>query len=175
MGEDARGARYASRPVLSFPTTQTPGPLTPTPEAMLPGLAKFNTYLTTLPSPSAFSGPTLLGIMDELSGPFSAHFHSEIATIAALAALGDFPAAGPVFKAWGKQTVSSAGYADVVPFLFLNFDRTAEDGMWKDWPPMPALIRTLLVRVGGWWHQGWWRFASCDGNGMPRELYALGG
>jgi hypothetical protein len=96
---------------------------------MLPGLAKFNTYLTTLPSPSAFSGATLLGIMDELGAPFSAHFHSEIATIAALAALGDFPAAGPVFKAWGKQTVSTAGYADVVPFLFLNFDRTVEDGM----------------------------------------------
>lgn len=141
-------------------------------EAMLPGLAKFNTYLTSLAAPSDFSSTTLLSIMKEFEEPFDTHFHSEISVIAGLSAAGDFPQAGPVFKAWGKNSVSSAGYTDVVPFLFLNFDRTYEDGMWKDWPPMPAVIRYMLVRVGGWWHQGWWRFASCDVNGMPKELHA---
>lgn len=67
-----------------------------------------------------------------------------------------------------------AGYTDVIPFLFLNFDRTFEEGMWVDWPPMPAVIRTGLTRVGSSWHWGWWKFASCDVNGVPKALYARG-
>lgn len=142
---------------------------------MLPGLAKFNAYLTELPSPSDFSPDTLLSIMKEFEEPFNHHFHSEIRTIASLAAsTDDVPAAAPIFKAWGKATVTKAGYLDVLPFLFLNFDRTFEEGYWKDWPPMPKPIKYLLVRGCAWWYQGWWRFASCDIDGYPKELYALG-
>ncbi|KAF2812276.1 uncharacterized protein BDZ99DRAFT_383436 [Mytilinidion resinicola] len=143
-------------------------------EAMLPGLAKFHEYLSSLPSPASFSASTLLSIMKEFEEPFDTHFHSEIASIASLGSYGDFPAAKPVFATWGKNSVKSAGYTDVVPFLFLNFDRTVEDGLWATWPPMPAPIRYMLVRVGGWWHGGWWKFASCDENGIPKTLYALG-
>ena len=143
---------------------------------MLPGLAKFNDYLTKLPSPSAFDAPTLLTIMHDFQDAFSTHFHSEIATIASFASYGDFPEAGIIFKTWGKQTITKAGYGDCLPFLFLNFDRTFEKGMWKDWPPMPKLIRIMLVKGGIWWggHGKWWRFASCDGGGMPKDLHALG-
>ena len=96
---------------------------------MLPSLAKFNTYFKTLPSFFAFLGPTLLSIIDKFGTLFFTHFYFEIVTIAAFAALGDFPAAGPVFKAWGKQTVSNIKYVDVMPFLFLNFDYTVKDRM----------------------------------------------
>jgi hypothetical protein len=61
-----------------------------------------------------------------------------------------------------------------LPFFFLNLDRTFEDGLWEHWPPIPGLVRWTLIRVVAWKHAGWWRFASCDYNGMPKELYASG-
>lgn len=117
--------------------------------------------------------------MDTFATPFAHHFHSEIRTIASLSALLDESSIpdsiGPTFAAWGKQSIMKAGLTDVVPFLFLNFDRSDafENGLWKAWPPMPAPIRWGLTNIGGSWHWGWWRFASCDAAGMPRELAAV--
>ena len=143
---------------------------------MLPGLSKLNDYLTTLPTPSSFSGTHLLSIMTTFQDPFSTHFHSEISTIAALSRYGDFPEAGPIFKTWGKSTITKAGYGDALPFLFFNFDRGFEGGLWRDWPPMPKVIRVGLMRFGVWWggKSGRWKFASCDVNGVRKELFALG-
>jgi hypothetical protein len=120
----------------------------------LDGLASFENYLSGLCSPDQFSGAELITIMDSFVKPFNDHFHSEIATIAGFSKLGNFPAAGPVFKSWGKSSIMKAGYTDVVPFLFLNFDRTFEDGMWVNWPPMPTVVRMGLTKVGSSWHWG---------------------
>jgi hypothetical protein len=119
--------------------------------------------------------------METFQEPFTHHFHSEIATIAALGDMATSPKPGSpeaaqarlVFKAWGKKTVTNAGATDVVPFFLLNLDATYEDGMWANWPPMPAPIRWGLVNVAGAVHWGWWKFASCDSAGKPRELHAL--
>lgn len=119
--------------------------------------------------------------MDSFQEPFEQHFHSEIDTIAKLAEHPNAPEEGSpeagnataTFKWWGKTTVSKAGTTDVVPFFLLNLDRTVEEGMWLNWPPMPAPIRWGLINIAGSWHSEWWRFASCNAAGHPRELYAL--
>jgi hypothetical protein len=140
----------------------------------VPPLDALKDYLSSLASPSDLNRDKLVALVAAIQEPLHVHFHSEISTIAALSSYGNFPGAEATFKAWGKKSVTGAGYSDVVPFLFTNFDRTFEDGMWKDWPPMPALIRFLVVRIGSAWHPGWWRFSSCDINGYPKDLYALG-
>jgi hypothetical protein len=66
-----------------------------------------------------------------------------------------------------------AGLADVVPFFLLNLDATYEDGAWARWPPMPGPVRWGLTNVAGAVHGGWWKYASCDSAGKPRELYAM--
>ncbi|KAK4132008.1 hypothetical protein BT67DRAFT_132435 [Trichocladium antarcticum] len=152
-------------------------------ESFLSGLASFNTYLTTLPTPTDLSGAELLRIMSSFQTPFEQHFHSEIATISKFADHPNAPkegtpendAAAATFKAWGKSTVTKAGVMDVVPFFLLNLDRTVEEGMWANWPPMPGPIRWGLVNLAGAVHSGWWKFASCDAQGMPHELWALRG
>lgn len=114
--------------------------------------------------------------------PFIHHFHHEIATIASFADLPSAPKpntpeadrAAAVFKAWGKKTVTKAGTFDVVPFFLMNLDAEYEEGMWREWPPMPALVRWGLVNGAGSVHWGWWKFASCDAWGRRRALYALG-
>lgn len=121
--------------------------------------------------------------MDDFHVPFETHFHNEIATIANLASHPNAPkpdtpeavAAWNTFKSWGKNTVTKAGTTDVVPFFLLNLDRTTgfEEGMWANWPPIPAPIKWGLINVGGWFKGGYWKFASCDASGRPRVLYSL--
>ncbi|KAJ4360498.1 uncharacterized protein N0V89_001063 [Didymosphaeria variabile] len=145
-------------------------------ESFLAGLARFNEYLTTLGEPYDFDGKELLKIMDSFQGPFNHHFHHEIETIASFSFLPEAKKAeeaAAIFKAWGKKTVTKAGTTDVVPFFLLNLDVTYEEGMWTSWPPMPVPIRWGLVNIAGAYHWAWWKFASCDASGKPRELWAL--
>ncbi|PKS08259.1 hypothetical protein jhhlp_005202 [Lomentospora prolificans] len=152
-------------------------------ESFLGGLGEFNTYLTSLKSPSDFSGTELRRIMASFHEPFENHFHSEITTIADMADHPKAPKAGSpeeaaastMFKTWGKTTVSKAGVWDVVPFFLLNLDRSAEAPLWTNWPPMPGPIKWGMVNIAGSWYSSWWKFSSCDANQRPKELYALEG
>ncbi|GAP88250.1 putative hemerythrin hhe cation binding domain-containing protein [Rosellinia necatrix] len=149
-------------------------------EAFLPGLAEFGRYLSTLRSPKDFSGDELRRIMSSFQESFETHFHSEISTIANLADHPNAPKAGSqeeadaslTFKTWGKSTVTKAGTLDVVPFFLLNLDGTVEDGLWADWPSIPAPIKWGLINIGGAYHNRWWKFSSCS-SGKPRQLYAV--
>lgn len=144
------------------------------------GLASFEAYLQNLPTLYAFNGTQLIEIMSSFQEAFCHHFHHEIETISSFATLPAAPApnspqaeqAALTFKTWGKKTVTKAGTLDVVPFFLMNLDATYEEGMWANWPPMPAPVRWGLVNVAGSVHWGWWKFASCDASGRPRELYA---
>lgn len=151
------------------------------PESFLAGLAEFNTYLDTLDAPTSLDATKVVALMDAFKDNFENHFHSEIHTIAALASHAKAPpidtpeaaAAGDTFKNWGKKTVTKAGMLDVVPFFLLNLDRTAEGGMWANWPAMPAPVKWGLTNIAGSWYGSWWKFSSCDAQGIPQELYAL--
>lgn len=117
--------------------------------------------------------------MSSFQDPFEFHFRSEISAIAALADHPNTPKAGSpkedaaasMFKSWGKSTVMKAGVLDVVPFFLSNLDGTVEDGIWADWPPIPAPIKWGLVNIAGSYYWGYWKFSSCAG-GKPKELYA---
>ncbi len=149
-------------------------------EAFLGGLGEFQSYLSSLESPEDFSGDKLRGIMSSFQEPFDAHFHSEIGTISRLAEHPNAPKPGTpeeataalTFKTWGKSTVTKAGTLDVVPFFLLNLDGTVEEGLWANWPPIPAPIKWGLTNIAGAYYSSWWKFSSCAG-GKPRELYAL--
>ena len=150
-------------------------------ESFLPGLVDFTTYLSKLDKPTSLSGTELIRIMDSFQDDFENHFHSEIKTIAAFADHPKAPVNGTAegdlafdtFKTWGKNTVQKAGFWDVVPFFMVNLDVTAEDGMWKNWPPMPPPIKWGLTNIAGAWYSSYWKFSSCDSVGQPQELYAL--
>ncbi|KAH7135931.1 hypothetical protein B0J11DRAFT_519555 [Dendryphion nanum] len=143
-------------------------------EAMMAPLNRFYDYLNGLKSADAFSASVLISLLDDIKDSLSLHLHSEIVVIAALSKYGNFPAAEPALDAWGQRSVTGAGLLDVVPFMFLNHDRTYEDGRWKEWPQMPNVVRFIFVKGFSWRRSGWWKFASCDGDGRPRKLYALG-
>lgn len=158
----------------------------PTTESFLAGLAEFNQYLLSVqPTPQTLDAAELIRIMDGFHVNFETHFHNEIRTLSSLASHPSAPApdtpeaaeAFNTFKVWGKTTVSKAGTTDVVPFFLLNLDRTDqfEEGVWANWPPIPAPIKWGLINIGGWMKGNYWKFASCDSVGNRRELYALQG
>jgi hypothetical protein len=119
--------------------------------------------------------------MSIFQGPFESHFRSEIATLANLAAHPNAPAPGTPeekradaeFEKWGQSSVTKAGITDVTLFFLFNLDSGYEDGRWARWPDIPAPIKWGLMNVGSMLHSRWWKFASCDAGGRPRELYAL--
>ncbi|KAL2073539.1 hypothetical protein VTL71DRAFT_10865 [Oculimacula yallundae] len=147
----------------------------------MPGLTKFQEYLTNLPTPSDFSGPRLLEIMASFQDPFEAHMRSEVTTIADLATHVKAPEVGSQkekdtqadFDKREGAKIQEAGMTDVLPFFLFNFDCEYEDGLWKDWPPIPGLVRWMLINVAKFLHPRWWKFASCDGARKRKELYAV--
>ncbi|ROW04814.1 hypothetical protein VMCG_04842 [Cytospora schulzeri] len=155
-------------------------------ESFLPGLAELNQYLLSVqPNPQSLDATELIRILDGFHANFETHFHNEIQTLSNLASHPNAPApdtpeaaeAFNTFKTWGKSTVTKAGTTDVVPFFLLNLDRTNqfEEGLWANWPPIPAPIKWGLINIGGWMKGNYWKFSSCDSAGNRRELYALQG
>ncbi|KAF8851084.1 hypothetical protein BDZ45DRAFT_601987 [Acephala macrosclerotiorum] len=150
-------------------------------DAFMPGVAKFQQYLLNLKSPTDFSGTKLLEIMATFQDPFEAHMRSEISTIAALAQHQRTPKEGSeeekstqaAFDTREGNAIVKAGVTDVLPFFLFNFDSEYEDGLWRDWPPIPGLARWGLISVARVMHPGWWKFASCDAGRRRKELYAV--
>jgi hypothetical protein len=124
-----------------------------------------------------FSAEKLRGLMDSFASPLQAHLGGEIQTLLSMA---EFQTSendlGNRFKALcdeeGKKSMQNAVQTIVVPFSLYNHDREFEDGLWKAWPPIPGPMLWIMTRVLGWWHRDWWKFASCNADGVPRELFA---
>lgn len=150
-------------------------------DAIVAVVEELESYLDELASPSALSAEKLIDILNRLREPFETHFRQEINVIASLQSHPNTPKEGSreqkkaqaVFDKWGENSIMNGGVTDVVVFFLLNLDRTVEDGMWANWPLMPGPVRWILANGVSMLHSGWWKFASCDGSGKPKPLYAL--
>jgi hypothetical protein len=150
-------------------------------DAFMPKIAKFHDYLVNLKSSSDFSGTELLEIMASFQEPFEAHMRSEISAIAHLALHTRTPKEGSseekathaAIDAREGNALIKSGVTDVLPFFLFNFDSEYEDGLWKNWPPIPGPIRWMLMSAGRVLHPRWWKFASCDAARRRKDLYAV--
>jgi len=59
-----------------------------------------------------------------------------------------------------------------VPFCLAHLDVNFEDGIWKDFPPAPWIIKFVVRNITWWVHSDWWKFAASDRNGKLKPLYA---
>src|SRR5262245_24361277 len=122
----------------------------------MPNVTKFEEYLLGLSSPSEFSGDKLLEIMEAFREPFAANMSSEVTTIANLASHARTPEEGSAkekstrsaFDAREGKNLVMSGITDVMPFFLFNFDSEYEDGLWANWPPIPAPVRWGMMNVG---------------------------
>jgi hypothetical protein len=150
-------------------------------DAFMPKIAKFHDYLVNLKSSSDFLGTELLEIMASFQEPFEVHMRSEISSIANLSHHMRTPKEGSAEEKATQAAVDAregnalikSGVTDVVPFFLFNFDSEYEDGLWKNWPPIPGPIRWMVMSAGKVLHPGLWKFASCDAARRRKDLYAV--
>ncbi|ODA79371.1 hypothetical protein RJ55_04964 [Drechmeria coniospora] len=144
------------------------------------GLSELDKLIASTDQGAPYDARQLLDILESLRPTLEYHMHHEVSSIAELSRHSNAPArnsaeataAGDLMATWGKNSISKGGLFDMVPFFLLNTDSTVDDGRWVAWPGMPKPVRWALVNVAGAVHGGWWRFASCNGHGRPRQLYA---
>ncbi|KAF2839282.1 hypothetical protein M501DRAFT_1011149 [Patellaria atrata CBS 101060] len=136
------------------------------------GLEMYAEYLRSVQSqPSKFSGTKLVGIMDSFVKVMEAHLSDEISTLLSLTRFGDKIDMTTIMHEEGEKSVAESSLLEDVPMLLLNLDRWRfEGGLHKGFPPVPGPMRWLVCNVFTCWNWGWWKFATCDGRGMPREL-----
>ncbi|KAH8595765.1 hypothetical protein B0O99DRAFT_594086 [Bisporella sp. PMI_857] len=120
----------------------------------------FQNYLINLKSPGDFSGTRLLEILDSFQKPFE-HEGGSLAHFEPIKPSKTPKAGSPgevrTVNAFDKRegiSLMRSGLTDVMPLFFFNFDREYEEIIWKDWPPVPAPVRWILMTLLGFCIQG---------------------
>ncbi|ERF73168.1 hypothetical protein EPUS_03009 [Endocarpon pusillum Z07020] len=136
------------------------------------GMANFKTYLTTCAAaPGSFRATNLHHVMDTFGPTLHQHLLHEPAKLASLA---KYPIdIRALSEKTAKYSMDRTSSVNLLPMLWFNLDLEFEDGKWKDFPPVSAPVRWVMVNVLGWWRAGWWRFGSCGADGRRVRLLAL--
>ncbi|RGP74487.1 hypothetical protein FLONG3_6046 [Fusarium longipes] len=140
------------------------------------GLDEFRAYVDKLrKGEDELDGRKLNGIIDSFMPVLRDHLENEIDTLVGLEKYADKCDWGKWFEkvaadlgAQGMKTATMRN--EIVPLAMILHDKTFENGLWSDFPPLPwfamVIIRWLFVRT----HQDWWRFSGCDSTSIPKEL-----
>ena len=140
------------------------------------GVEAFNDYLTSLTGKEhTFSGAELVRIIDTFGAALAVHLADEIPSLLELSRFGDSLPLLTLGQELGKRTSRAVHKTTSMMFFLLNQDLTYENGLWQRWPPIPPAARWAMVRILGFWHSNWWKFASCDYAGRPQKLFATAG
>ncbi|KAL2202440.1 hypothetical protein CC79DRAFT_1389702 [Sarocladium strictum] len=113
-----------------------------------------------------YSGEHLRSLIKVLGPVLRSHLVSEIDTLEDLRKYGEgkMSTLHDEFQAMvNTETVRHS-----VPAIFNALDRTYEDGLWKDFPPMPWALKWTVQNVFMRWNSAWWKFAPCDPEGYPK-------
>lgn len=140
-----------------------------------PGVEAFHAYLSSLAGrESDFSGTHLRKLIDAFAPALLQHLSDEIPSLLSLRKYGSSLPILEITSREGRAASSHLAKTGPIVFFMLNLDVTFEDGLWSKFPPIPGPVRWALVRALASWNRSWWRFASCDCDGRPKELFALG-
>jgi hypothetical protein len=97
----------------------------------------------------------------------------EIPTLLSLSKFGDKIEIEELWEKDGRAATTMMEKTGALAFFFLNCDATFEGGKWSAWPPLPGPIRWVFTHICTWPNRAYWKFASCDYNGNPQNLYAV--
>ena len=138
------------------------------------GMVAFKDYLVGFKSNDEFNSTRLIEIMDSFSEPMYTHLADELNAIVNLSRFStpenQIDPASTALKV-GMQSLTLDFALRCLPCFMLNMEVVEfEDGMWRDFPPVNAPVRFILMRIIPLWHRNVWRFASCGGNGARKPL-----
>ncbi|KAI5851662.1 hypothetical protein DFP73DRAFT_471372, partial [Morchella snyderi] len=141
--------------------------------AFSPGLEAFNGYIVAAAAtPESFSGARLVEMIDAFAQTLVQHLADEIPTILALAEHRDKMDILRVVEAEAKHSMGKLGFKTTVPYLITALDVTFEDGLHRDFPPAPGLVKAVARALAPRFNSGYWRFAPCTKDGLPKDMLA---
>jgi hypothetical protein len=142
-------------------------------EAFHDGFERFAAYLDSLQGQEdKFDGQVLIQIMDEFADAIVRHLHNEIPALLDLEKLGNVEAISQIWDQSveaGIKGVKLADFFDVVPIMAVTHDVTYEDGLHKNFPPMPSVMKFVIFRIFSMWHWRFWKFGACETSGLPKS------
>ena len=141
--------------------------------AFLTGFRAFKSHLDSVAQdPMRFASSQLISLLDIFASTLHQHLVDEIPRLLALARFGDKLPMLTIIETEGNRSTQALSKAGGMIFFLRNLDLEFEDGLWRNWPPIPATARWGVMKTLGRWHAAWWRFASCDESGKMQKLYA---
>ncbi|KAF2496602.1 hypothetical protein BU16DRAFT_537769 [Lophium mytilinum] len=121
-----------------------------------------------------FAGQTLVDRMDSFKDVLIEHLTDEIPTILNLAQYGDRLDMLKLMDEDGKRAMCSLSKFHGLRLFFCNDDVTYENGMHAAFPPAPKIAKLVIMHLFTYWNPGYWKFATFDKWGMPKELHYAG-
>jgi hypothetical protein len=158
-------SRYARWPRLTSNSTSnsTTDPLT---EAFHTTFGTCTAYIksfTTGARPTAEYSPSeLRHLMEGFAPIMNTHLHNEIPTLLALSSYGDKLPLRALFHKEGEEVMSQFGKTTILPAFLMNHSTEWEGGLQAGFPPMPGVVKWLLLNVFSYWNWRWWKWTSCD-------------
>lgn len=141
--------------------------------AFIVGFRALKSYLDSVAeTPARFSGAELVSLLDDFAPQLHHHLTDEIPRMVALSRFGDKISMLKIIETEGNRSAQALSKTGAMIFFLRNSDLEFEEGLWKNWPPIPGPVRWSILKTLGRWHVGWWRFASCDESGRMQQLYA---
>ncbi|KAI1770136.1 hemerythrin HHE cation binding domain-containing protein [Hypoxylon cercidicola] len=141
-------------------------------DAFHPGLEAFADYMRRcLAGEARYDGKELVRLIDGFAPVFCQHLADEIPTFVALKKWGEtLKGFHTRLAVEAQKTNQELGILAGAVFLMVTHDVDYEDGIHKDFPPIPAPITWGLRNLAWWAHRDWWAFAPCDRYGKMRPL-----
>ncbi|KAF6830684.1 hemerythrin HHE cation binding domain-containing protein [Colletotrichum musicola] len=142
-------------------------------EAFSSGLYEYMEFLSKVQRhKEAYTGERLKSIIDSFMPVLRQHLSDEIET---LLKLRDYDCDWEDwFDKLVKRLLSKSSdprlKTTTIPLLLTNRDKTFEDGAFAWWPALPWFVQILFRWVFIPTHKRWWRFSSCDDQGVPKDL-----
>jgi hypothetical protein len=122
-------------------------------DAFLPGFQAYETYLSQCTvDPTNFSGAHLIRLIDGFGSTLVTHLSDEIPTLISLNQYGSKLPLLDMINAESQKSPLHISITGGTPFFFRNLDVEFEDGLWKNWPPMPGLVWWIMQRTFVAWN-----------------------
>ncbi|CAI6340665.1 unnamed protein product [Periconia digitata] len=142
-------------------------------EAFAVGFDEYKTYLATMAAkPGEFDGKKLTSIVDSFAPKMMEHLRNQIPRMLELARFGEKIPMLEIIETEGNRSTQHLSKAGGMIFFLRNLDLGYEDGLWKDWPPIPNAARWGVLKTIGKWYSKWWVYAACDESGQLQKLHA---
>ncbi|SPO01555.1 uncharacterized protein DNG_04228 [Cephalotrichum gorgonifer] len=145
--------------------------------AFLDGLEEFGKYAADCAAgKEEYDGGKIVRMIDGFGAALAEHLADEIPSLENLRRFGNkMSSLKDVLQQDADNNRAKTSIHTGVVVFFTMHDPQYEDGLWANWPPMPAIVTFICKSIILPWNADVAKFGPCGKNGGLRPLYATAG